>query len=49
VASPMRVSGTPVEYRQAPPALGEHTDEVLSRLLGKGQDEVAKLRASGVI
>jgi crotonobetainyl-CoA:carnitine CoA-transferase CaiB-like acyl-CoA transferase len=49
VASPMRFSATPVEYRQAPPALGEHTDEVLSRLLDKGQDEVAKLRAAGVI
>jgi crotonobetainyl-CoA:carnitine CoA-transferase CaiB-like acyl-CoA transferase len=29
VASPMRLSATPVTYRNAPPALGQHTDEVL--------------------
>ena len=34
VASPMRFSGTPVEYRHAPPVLGQHTDEILGRVLG---------------
>src|SRR5690606_5167552 len=29
VASPIRLSETPVEYRYAPPLLGEHTTEVL--------------------
>src|SRR5690625_56810 len=29
-ASPIRYSDTPVEYRQAPPLLGEHTEEVLA-------------------
>ncbi len=29
VASPIRMSRTPVVYDRAPPALGEHTDEVL--------------------
>jgi len=48
VASPMRFSETPIEYRQAPPVLGQHTDEVL-RLLGKGPDEIARLRSAGVI
>jgi len=28
-ASPMRFSETPVQYRMAPPLLGEHTDEIL--------------------
>src|SRR5438067_10419455 len=49
VASPMRFSETPLEYRCAPPLLGEHTDEVLHRLLGKDDAEIAGLRAAKVI
>ena len=48
VASPMRFSETPVEYRLAPPALGQHTEEVL-RGLGKSDAEIARLRSAGVI
>ncbi len=48
VASPMRFSETPVEYRLAPPALGQHTEEVL-RGLGKSDAEIARLRAAKVI
>ena len=49
VASPMRFSETPVEYRLAPPVLGEHTVEVLRGLLGKSEAEIARLRAARVI
>ncbi len=49
VASPMRFSGTQVEYRLAPPLLGQHTEEVLSSLLGKSGAEIARLRSEGVI
>lgn len=49
VASPMRFSGTPIEYRLAPPLLGEHTTEVLRTVLGKSDAEIARLRAAGVI
>ncbi|WP_199726931.1 CaiB/BaiF CoA transferase family protein [Pseudomonas syringae group genomosp. 7] len=49
VASPIRLSETPVEYRTAPPMLGEHTAVVLEELLGLGGDEVASLRAAGVL
>ena len=49
VASPMRFSGTPIEYRRGPPVLGEHTVEVLRGLLGKSETEVARLRAAGII
>jgi formyl-CoA transferase len=49
IASPMKFSGTPLEHRAAPPTLGQHTDEVLSRLLGLGEAAIAKLRAEGVI
>ena len=49
VASPMRFSATPLEHRAPPPLLGEHTDEVLRAVLGKGAPEIARLRAEGAI
>ena len=49
VASPIRLSDTPVEYRHAPPLLGEHTDEVLERVLGLQASEVDTLRQAGVV
>ncbi len=49
VASPMRFSETQIEYRLAPPLLGQHTEEVLSSLLGKSGAEIARLRSEGVI
>jgi crotonobetainyl-CoA:carnitine CoA-transferase CaiB-like acyl-CoA transferase len=49
VASPMRFSGTPLEYGLAPPVLGQHTDEVLREVLKLGEPEIARLRAEGVI
>ena len=45
VASPMRFSDTPVEYQAAPPLLGQHTREVLSCLLGMGDEELDRLAA----
>ncbi len=48
VASPMRMSDTPISYRSAPPTLGQHTDEVL-RELGLDDAELARLRDSGVL
>ena len=49
VASPMRFSETPVEYRRAPPLLGQHTREVLGELLGLGEAEADRLEAEKVI
>lgn len=49
VASPLRLSRTPVEYRHAPPLLGEHTEQVLAQLLGLGAEVVGELRAAGVV
>lgn len=48
VASPMKLSATPVQYRRPPPLLGEHTDEVLQEL-GIGEAERARLRQGGAI
>ncbi|NMG13991.1 CaiB/BaiF CoA transferase family protein [Aromatoleum bremense] len=49
VASPMRLSATPVEYRRPPPLLGEHTDEILSSLLALPAERIARLRNDNVI
>jgi crotonobetainyl-CoA:carnitine CoA-transferase CaiB-like acyl-CoA transferase len=49
VASPMRLSATPVEYRQAPPLLGQHNEEILKGLLGKSAAEIAALKAGGIV
>ena len=49
VANPMRFSETPMEYRSAPPLLGQHTREVLSELLGLGESEITRLEAEKVI
>ncbi|WP_018150893.1 CaiB/BaiF CoA transferase family protein [Leeia oryzae] len=49
VASPMRLSATPITYDVAPPLLGQHTDEVLADLLGKDTDTLNALRSAGVI
>jgi len=49
VASPIRLSLTPVEYRNAPPLLGEHTDAVLAERLGLGAATIAELRERQVI
>lgn len=49
LASPIRMSQTPVTYRHAPPLLGEHTMEVMSDLLGLDDTEIAELSDLGVI
>ncbi len=49
VASPLRLSATPVEYRNAPPLLGEHTAQVLAERLGLDAAAIAGLRERGVI
>ncbi len=48
VASPLRLSATPPVVRRAPPALGEHTDEVLAEL-GLDAARIAALRQAGIV
>ena len=48
VASPLRLQGTPPVLRHAPPALGQHTDEVLAEM-GLDEQQRAALRDAGVI
>lgn len=49
VASPLRLSKTPVEYRRAPPLLGEHTEEVLQQVLGMLPERIRQLQAGKVL
>jgi len=49
VASPLRLSASPVEYRSAPPPLGYDTLAVLGRDLGLDAATLADLAARGVI
>ena len=49
VANPIRYSETPIEYRQAPPTLGQHTDEVLHGWLDLESDSIQDLRDEGII
>ncbi|MFI7868830.1 CaiB/BaiF CoA transferase family protein [Ectopseudomonas khazarica] len=49
VASPLRLSDTPVAYHSAPPLLGQHTDALLQRVLGMSEGQIAALREAGVI
>lgn len=49
VANPIKMSGTPIEYGNAAPMLGEHTDAVLAEVLGYNDDTIADLRDGGAI
>jgi len=48
IISPLRLSDSPLEPRRAP-LYGEHTEDVLQDLAGYSAEEVAALRAKGVI
>jgi formyl-CoA transferase len=49
VASPMRLSKTPVEVRMAPPTLGQHTDEILHERLNLDDAAIHELHQKGII
>ncbi|MEE9274134.1 MAG: CoA transferase [bacterium] len=46
---PIKLSDTPGSLRLPPPMLGEHTEEILTGLLGRDSGEVARLREKGVV
>ena len=47
--SPILLSRTPGSVRTAAPLLGEHTEYVLSELLGLDQDAIDQLLIAGVV
>lgn len=46
---PVKLSDTPGSIENPPPLLGQHTDEILSDVLGYSKDEITELRKSEVI
>jgi crotonobetainyl-CoA:carnitine CoA-transferase CaiB-like acyl-CoA transferase len=49
IGNPIHLSATPVQYRQPPPLLGQHTDQVLEEILGIDREERQRLRTEHVI
>ena len=49
IGNPVKFSRSRVEYRRAPPALGEHTGQILAQELGWAEDEVKQARAAGIV
>ncbi|KQX03383.1 MAG: CoA transferase [Acinetobacter sp.] len=47
IGSPIKMTGTPVEYRNAPPRLGEHTKAILEEFCS--DEELLQLKQQGVI
>ncbi len=49
VASPIRMSKTPVRKDLCPPQLGQHTDSILGELLGQSPHALQALRDKGIV
>src|SRR5690606_24267524 len=46
---PFEMFRTPATIRTAPPLLGEHTESILTELLGRSDEDIDALRKAGVI
>ena len=49
LANPMHMSNAPVRYDIPPPMLGEHSEQVLARVLGKSAQEIAALKEKKIV
>jgi crotonobetainyl-CoA:carnitine CoA-transferase CaiB-like acyl-CoA transferase len=49
VKNPINLSETPLEYDQSAPTLGQHTDEVLSQILGISLANIESLREDKIV
>jgi CoA:oxalate CoA-transferase len=49
MGQPIKTSGSPPPRKDAPPTLGQHTDQLLLDLLGMSATEVDQLRAAGIV
>ena len=47
LGNPIHLSETPVQYKSAPPSIGQHTDEVLGQFFNAQQ--LAELKQEGVV
>lgn len=56
VCGPMKLVNTPVKFshsepkiRMPPPLLGQHTDEILGKILGMTQADIESLKKEGIV
>lgn len=49
IKSPLHMSRTPLDRYDAPPTLGQHSDEILRERCGLSDDDIASLRRAGTI
>ncbi|MBW8012715.1 MAG: CoA transferase [Chloroflexi bacterium] len=49
VASPLNIITSPPQIRQAPPTLGQHTEEILKDMLNYSDDDIKQLKEERVI
>ena len=49
VANPIKFSETPIQYGEAPPTLGQHSDQVLKEYVGLSDAEIEALRIKRII
>ena len=49
IASPLKMSETPVSYRRPPPMLGEHTWDILRTIAGTSDSDLHRLEQGGVV
>jgi formyl-CoA transferase len=48
VGNPVKLSDSPADVRRSP-LLGEHTEEILSKVLGYNAAQIAEIKTSGAI
>ena len=48
MGNPVKLSDSPPDVRRSP-LLGEHTDEILRKVLGYSDKEIAEIKASGAL
>ena len=48
VGNPIKLSDSPADVRRSP-LLGEHTEEILRKVLGYSEKELAEIKSSGAI
>ena len=49
VANPIKFSDTPIQYRNAPPTLGQHSHEVLQQYVGLSDEDIEVLKTKQII
>lgn len=49
VSPPVKFSEAKPSIRTPPPTLGQHTDEILTEMLGMTANDVAALKSEGVV